>query len=87
MPSTTPQNWPMSTGQAADFLGVSENRITLQLRLGKIARPPKWAGRYAWSAEDVLKLAKLLDRDSLEIRNTLQKVMAAKFPLIAEARK
>ena len=63
----TPQ-FPLSTGLVVALLGVPEHRITSQIRLGKV-RPPLIMGRRAWTRDDVLKVARILGRDSIELRN------------------
>lgn len=61
-------SWPKPTGQVAALLEVPEHKVTNQIRLGKVT-PPLVLGRRAWSPADVLKVACILGRDSIEIRN------------------
>jgi len=61
------KRFPLTTGQVATLLGVPEHRITSQIRLGKVA-PHLYLGRRAWTREDVLKTARILGLDTLEIR-------------------
>jgi hypothetical protein len=61
-------SWPLSTGQVSALLGVPEHRITSQIRLGKIA-PSMYLGRRAWTRHDVLKVAHIVGRDTLEVRS------------------
>ena len=60
--------WPLSTGQAAQFIGVTEVTLSNQIRLGK-ARPPMICGRRAWYPEHVLGIAKILGKDTVAVRN------------------
>ena len=69
------QDFPISTGQVAKLLGVPEHRVSSQIRLGKLS-PPQSMGRRAWSAEHVLTVAKLLGRDSIQIRNLCNETVA-----------
>lgn len=62
------QRWPLSTGQVAALLGVPEHRVTSQIRLAKV-NPPMLMGRKAWAAEHVLAVARIIGRDTLEVRN------------------
>jgi hypothetical protein len=59
--------WPISTGQVAGLLRVPEHRVTSQIRLGKL-HPPLIMGRRAWTSAHLFAVAKILGRDSLEIR-------------------
>jgi hypothetical protein len=64
--------WPKSTGELADFLRVSENRITLQIRLGKIQKPGLMFGRRAWSPIVAREVAHVLGIDDIAIRNEIE---------------
>jgi len=60
-----------STGEVTTLLGVPEHRVTSQIRLDKI-HPEILLGRRAWTPEQVLQLARLLGRDTLEFRQQLE---------------
>ena len=61
--------WPISTGAVCKLMpGVKEYQLNNLIRLGKLDVPLQM-GRRAWNTEHVLQAAKLLGRDSLEIRN------------------
>lgn len=64
--------WPAATGEVVKLLSVPEHSITNQIRLGKVTVPVV-LGRRAWQPEQVLKVARLLGRDSIEIRNAIAK--------------
>lgn len=63
--------FPITTGQVADLLQVPEYSLQNQIRNRKVM-PQRSLGRRAWFAADVLKVARLLDKDSIEIRNALE---------------
>ena len=53
--------YPLSTGQAAAYLGVAEPRLNDLVRRGKIdPAPPVLAGRRLWEAEHVRQAAEEL---------------------------
>ena len=54
--------FPISTGQGAQFLGVTEPQLAETIRRGKVAPPPQvFAGRRLWYAEHLLQAAGALD--------------------------
>ena len=55
--------WPMTTQQVSALLNLRENRISDQIRYGKVI-PEMILGRRAWSKETVLAAAKNLGKDS-----------------------
>lgn len=66
-------NWPKTTGEVKDLLGVPEYKITSQIRLGRVS-PPIQLGRRAWSREHVLRVANVLGCDGVELRNICRTV-------------
>ena len=68
--------WPLSTGNVARLLNVPEFRLTNPIRLAKL-NVPFISGRRAWAPEHVLKVAKLIGKDSIEVRNVCAKATAA----------
>jgi len=68
--------FPLSTGQVVTLLGIPEHRITSQIRLGKIS-PPMAMGRRAWMPNHVLAVARILGRDTPELRKLCQQGGAA----------
>lgn len=63
-----PYQFPLSTGQVSALLQTPEHRVINPIRLGKL-HVPNVGGRRMWSTEHVLAVAKLIGKDSLEIRN------------------
>jgi len=59
-----------STGQLRRILDVSERRLDALCRQGRI-NVPLFAGRRVWSADLALRAARLLGRDTPEVRNRL----------------
>ena len=52
---------PMSTGEVARLLGLTEPRLSELVRRGKIKPPPALlAGRRFWSREDIVRAARHL---------------------------
>lgn len=68
--------FPISTGEVVVLLGVPEHRITSQIRLGKVI-PPMTVGRRAWSPANVLQVAKILGKDSIEVRSLCHAAIVA----------
>ena len=68
------KTWPLSTGEVVRMLNVPEHRLISQVRLGKVT-PPLCLGRRAWGAEHVIAVAKLLGRDTLEVRRECEVVL------------
>jgi hypothetical protein len=60
--------FPMSTGQVCRLFRTAEHRLCNLARMGKLD-VPNIGGRRMWSAEHVLKAARLLGLDSVEVRN------------------
>lgn len=52
--------FPQSTGQVAESLGVPEPRINDLIRRRKVAPPPVAFGRRQWHLEQVLEVAEVL---------------------------
>ena len=52
--------FPQSTGQVAESLGVPEPRINDLIRRHKIAPPPVTFGRRQWRADHVIEVAEVL---------------------------
>jgi hypothetical protein len=65
-------DWPICTGEVCKLLAAREYQLTNQIRLGKVS-PPLLMGRRAWMPDHVLAVARILGRDSIELRNALQK--------------
>jgi len=61
-------SFPLTTGTVCRLLSVPEHRLINLERLGKITVPTV-CGRRAWSADLVLRAARLLDKDSPAVRN------------------
>ena len=68
--------FPLSTGQVAKLIGCSEFNLSNQARLNKVA-PPLICGRRAWYANHVLHVARILGRDTIEIRHVCDNAIAA----------
>jgi hypothetical protein len=69
-------HFPLSTGQVSRLLHTPEHRIVNPIRQGKLD-VPNVGGRRIWSANHVLAVAKLLGKDSIQLRNLCQKGGAA----------
>ena len=77
--------FPLSTGQVARQLGVTEPRLNDLIRKGKLNPPPPIsAGRRAWQAEHALQAAMGLGLLNDELRDELEHGDA--LPTSAEAR-
>ncbi len=63
-------NFPISTGDVTRLLRVPEYKVTTPIRLGKLT-VPYIAGRRAWNPEHVVRVALILGRDSIELRNII----------------
>lgn len=59
--------FPISTGEVARLLQTPEHRVVNPIRLGKLA-VPTMGNRRLWYAEQVLAVARIIGKDSLEIR-------------------
>ena len=61
-----------STGQAADFLGTTEPKLSEEVRHGRVTPPPEvFAGRRMWGPEHLLQAAENLGLLTDEIREKL----------------
>ena len=60
--------FPLSTGAVVKLLQIPEYRLINLERQGKLTIP-LICGRRAWNKPDVLKAAKLLGRNTHEVRN------------------
>lgn len=72
--------FPLSTGQVCRLLETAEHRVINPIRQGKV-HVPNIGGRRLWSASHVLTVARIIGRDTIEIRELVtaaQKVEAAK---------
>lgn len=64
---------PLSTGQAARLLGVTEPRLAETVRRGKVRpEPPILAGRRLWDRSHLLQAAKALDVLTESVRAQLE---------------
>jgi hypothetical protein len=64
--------YPISTGQAAHFLGTTEPRLADLVRKGKIQPyPPIAAGRRLWEIHHILDAGACLGLDPDELRRRL----------------
>jgi hypothetical protein len=55
-------NYPISTGQAAQLLQITEPQLAELVRRGRIDPPPAvFAGRRLWFAQHLLQAARHLD--------------------------
>ena len=63
---------PLSTGQAARLLGVTEPQIAETVRRGKVKpEPPVFAGRRLWNSEHILQAAEALGILTHDLSETL----------------
>lgn len=51
---------PLSTGQAARRLGLTEPQLAQAVRLGKVPSPPIVAGRRLWTLDLLRRAARIL---------------------------
>jgi len=68
--------FPFSTGQVCELLQTPEYRVINPVRARKV-HVPNIGGRRLWSAENVLAVARILGKDSPEIRNACAPAPAA----------
>ncbi len=64
-------NFPISTGDVTRLLGVPEYKVTTPIRLGKMT-VPYISGRRAWYPENIIRVARIIGRDSPELRNIIR---------------
>ncbi len=64
--------FPISTGQAAKELTVTEPRLNDLIRRGKIPAPPVLAGRRLWNREHIRQAATYLGRPTPEAIQALE---------------
>ena len=62
--------FPMGTGAVCALVGINEHRARNLIRSGKLDVPCV-GGRRLWFSEHVLKLAKLVGLDTVEVRNLI----------------
>lgn len=62
--------FPLSTGQVCKLLDVAEHKVINPIRAGKL-QVPNVGNRRLWMPENVLAVAKILGKDTLEIRNVI----------------
>ena len=64
---------PASTGEVAQFLGITEPRLNDLIRRGRIdPLPPIAGGRRCWSAEHMLAAASAAGVDVAAVRHRLE---------------
>ena len=69
--------YPLSTGEAARFLGTTEPRLAETVRRGKIdPQPMLLAGRRLWQPEQLLQAAEVLGLLTEELRAQIVKEVA-----------
>lgn len=64
-----------SQGQAAEVLGCAQHKLGYLVQSARI-RPPMIAGRRVWSATQIIQAAKMLDIDSVMLRQRLASEVA-----------
>ena len=68
--------FPLSTGEAADFLRTTEPRLSETVRRGRVKpAPPIIAGRRLWGPEHLLQAARVLDVLSDDVRDVLEEAL------------
>ena len=66
--------FPISTGQAALFLGTTEPKLSEEVRRGRVTPPPAlFAGRRMWGREHLLQVAENLGLLTDELREKLSR--------------
>ena len=69
--------FPISTGQAAEFLGTTEPKLSEEVRRARVTPPPPiFAGRRLWGREHLLQAAESLGLLTDELRERLQQEVA-----------
>ena len=63
--------WPISTGQLCKLLDTPEHNIVNKIRAGKI-HVQCVGGRRLWNPPEVARIAKILGKDSVQLRNSLR---------------
>jgi hypothetical protein len=67
----------LSTGQAAEFLGTTEPKLSEEVRHGRVTPPPViFAGRRLWGREHLLQAADNLGLLTDELRGRLSQEVA-----------
>ena len=72
-------SFPMGTGAVCALVGINEHRARNLIRSGRLSVPCV-GGRRMWFSEHVLKLAKLVGLDTVEVRNAIFAAEKASVP-------